>query len=127
MIAPNGLYWVTEVPSGGLTISQDGRTAELRLTSVAGIDQPRWPAPDADARPARIDITMTWVATNEPYEIDDPSKQFRFKGWKAMSRLAARVTVPSIGFTWKSDSIETSSANFAIIGEEENGKYYASK
>jgi hypothetical protein len=127
MIAPSGLYWVTGVPEGGLTISEDGRSAELKLTRVAVIDQPHWPAPDADAWPARMDVTMTWKATNEPYEIDDPAKQFRFRGWKATSQLAAFVTVPSIGFTWRSDPIGTSSAGFAIIGEGANGKYYPSK
>ena len=92
---------------------------------MAVIDQPRWPAPDADARPAILDMTITWVATDEPVQMDDAAKQFRFRGWKARSQLSARVEVPSIGFTWKSDPIETSSASFAIIGEEENGKYYA--
>ncbi len=115
---------MTDVPQGGLTVSADGKTAELRVTGVTAIDQPRWPAPDAEAHPARLDVTMTWTATDEPYELDVPEKQFRFRGWKARSQLAARVTVPSIGFTWKSDPIERSSAAFAIIGEEENGKYY---
>ncbi len=125
MIAASGLYWVADVPSGGLTISEDGRSADLKLTGVAVIDQPRWPAPDAEARAARMDITMTWRATNEPYELDDPAKQLRFRGWKATSQLSARVTVPSIGFTWKSDPIETSRAAFGVIGEEWNGKYYS--
>jgi hypothetical protein len=39
--------------------------------------------------------------------------------------MAATVQVPSIGFTWKSDPMETSRADFAIIGEERNGRYYA--
>ncbi len=125
-IAPSGLYWVTVVPAGGLTIAPDGRSAQLTLTGVAAIDQPRWPAPDAEARRALLDVTMTWTASDERYEIDVPEKQFRFKGWKATSRMAARVSVPSIGFTWKSDPIEsTQPAGFAILGEEANGKYYA--
>ncbi len=36
------------------------------------------------------------------------------------------LSVPSIGFTWNSDPIETSHANFSIFGEEANGKYYSS-
>jgi len=48
----------------------------------------------------------------------------RFRGWKARCQLEARVEVPSIGFTWKSDAIETSRADFALIGEEANGKHY---
>ena len=125
-ISRSGLYWVVDVPRPGLTVAADGRSATLRLSQVDVIDQPRWPKPDADARPARLDITIRWTATDEPVEIDDPVKQFRFRGWKAKSQLEARVEVPSIGFTWKSDPIETAHANFAIIGEEANGKYYSS-
>jgi hypothetical protein len=113
------------VPKGGLALSPDGRSATLRLSRVHVIDQPRWPAPDADARPALVDLTMTFEATDEAVEWDDPAKQFRFHGWKAKSQLEARVEVPSIGFTWRSEPIATSRADFAVIGEERNGKYYA--
>jgi hypothetical protein len=125
-IGRSGLYWVVPVPRSDLTVAADGRSARLRLAQVEVIDQPGWPKPDAGARPARMDITLRWTATDEPVEIDDPAKQFRFGGWNAKSELEARVEVPSIGFTWKSDPIETSHANFAIIGKEANGKYYSS-
>lgn len=95
------------------------------MTRVEVIDQPRWPAPDAEARPASMDITMRWTATDEPLVMDDPARQFRFRGWKARCQLEARVEVPSIQFSWKSDPIETSRAEFGIIGEEANGKYYS--
>ena len=64
-IWPSGLYWVVEIPNGGLEISADGRLATLRM---------------------------------------------------------ARVEVPSIQFSRKSDPMETSPAEFGIIGEEANGK-----
>jgi len=38
--------------------------------------------------------------------------------------LEAQVEVPSIGFSWKSDPLNTSKADVAIIGEEVNGRYY---
>jgi len=34
--------------------------------------------------------------------------------------------VPSIGFWWKSDPLNMSKADVAIIGEEVNGHYYDS-
>ena len=113
-----------DLPPDALRVSANGRAATLDLKQVEVIDQPRWPAPDAEARPALLDITLTFVATDEPIEIDDPSRQFRFHGFKAQSQLEARVLVPSIGFSWRSDPISTSRADFAIIGEEANGKYY---
>lgn len=38
--------------------------------------------------------------------------------------MKAAVEVPSLRFSWKSDPLETSKANFAIIVDEVNGKYY---
>lgn len=34
------------------------------------------------------------------------------------------MRVPSIGFEFKTDALETSKADFAVRGEEVNGKYY---
>jgi hypothetical protein len=39
----------------------------------------------------------------------------------------ASVDVPSLGFSWKSDPLTTSHADFAVIGEEVNGGYYATQ
>ena len=112
------------VPSHGLKISQDGKTITLEMNNVPVIDQPRWPTWDATATPARMTFKMVWTSTGEPVHYENPSQQFRFTGWQAECRLSAQVEVPSIGFAWNSDPIETSRAQFAIIGEEVNGRYY---
>jgi hypothetical protein len=41
-----------------------------------------------------------------------------------MAQLEATVRVPSIGFTFKTDPLETSKSDFAVMGAEVNGKYY---
>lgn len=123
-IAPSGLYWVAVVPQGGLTVAPDGRAATLEMRGVPVIDQPRWPAQDADATPATIAFRVAWTATDERAEYTDPAKHFRFRGWRARVQLEASVEVPSLGFSWRSDPIETSSAAFGIIGEERNGRYF---
>jgi hypothetical protein len=98
-IGRSGLYWVVDVPRSDLTVAPDGRSATLRLSNVEVIDQPRWPKPDACPCERAARRTLRWTATDEPVEIDDPAKQFRFRGWKAKSALEARLDVPSIGFT----------------------------
>jgi hypothetical protein len=40
--------------------------------------------------------------------------------------MEAEVHVPAIGFSWKSDPLNTSRSDFAIIGEEVNGRYFDS-
>jgi hypothetical protein len=54
---------------------------------------------------------------------EDPARQYRFEGFKATAQLKAAVNVPSIDFTFKTDPLETSKADFAVMGNEVNGKY----
>jgi len=123
-IAPSGLYWVVPVPAGGLNISPDGNTITLEMRNVPIVDQPRWPSLDSIATPARMTFKMVWKSTGQPVFYENASRQFRFKGTRAQCQLEAQVEVPSIGFSWKSDAIGTSRADFAVMGEEVNGRYY---
>ncbi len=125
-IAPSGLYWVVPVLERGLTISADENTFTLEMQNVLVVDQPRWPALDSIATPARMTFKMVWKSTGEPVKYDDSSKRFRFTGTRASCQLEAEVEVPSIGFSWKSDPLNSSKADVAIVGEEVNGRYYDS-
>ena len=88
------------------------------------IDQPRWPATDAESTPAFLDFKLVFRAGDEPVNYEDPIRQYRFEGFKALAQLEAEVRVPSIDFSFKTDPLETSRADFAVMGTEVNGKYY---
>ena len=123
-IAPSGLFWVVPVPERGLSITPDGNSFILEIHNVVIVDQPRWPALDSIATPARMSFKMVWKSTGEPVTYDDPTRHFRFTGTRASCQLEAQVEVPSLGFSWKSQPLNTSKSDFAIIGEEVNGRYY---
>lgn len=112
------------VADDDLHISADGTTITLAMSHVAVIDQPRWPALDAVATPATMSFKMIWNATGEPVTYQDPSKHFRFTGRRASCQMEAEVHVPSAGFSWKSDPLSTSRCDFAIVGDEVNGRYF---
>jgi hypothetical protein len=112
------------VPQGGLIVNSDGREATLELKNIAVTDQPKWPASDAPFTPAVMSFRVVWKATDEKVLIQDKERSFRFSGFKATAQAEASVEVPSLDFSWKSDPLATSSAAFAIIGTEENGKYF---
>jgi len=94
------------------------------MKNVPIIDQPRWPAMDAETTPAYLDFKLVFKSTEEPVKYDDPARQYRFEGFKAIAQLEASVRVPSIDFTFKTDPLETSRADFAVMGTEVNGRYY---
>jgi hypothetical protein len=94
------------------------------MTNVEIIDQPRWPAMDAETTAALLDFTLVLDSTGDPVKYEDPARQYRFEGFKATARLEATVRVPSLDFTFKSDPLETSRCDFAVMGTEVNGRYY---
>jgi hypothetical protein len=112
------------VPSTGITFSPDQKTATLQMTNVPIVDQPRWPAMDAETTPAFMDFKLILKRIDEPVKYEDPSRQYRFEGFKTNAQLEAAIRVPAIDFTFKTDPIETSSCDFAVMGSEVNGKYY---
>lgn len=112
------------VPEHGLEINADGSVFTLEMKNVPVVDQPKWPALDSIATPARMNFKMVWKSTGEPVKYEDPLKHFRFTGTKAICQMEAEVEVPSIGFSWKSDPLSTSKCDFAILGEEANGRYF---
>src|SRR5258708_13556122 len=76
-IGPSGLYWVVPVPERGLTISADGNTFTLEMQNVAVVAQPRWPALDSIATPARMTFKMVWKSTGNALKYDDCSNHPR--------------------------------------------------
>lgn len=107
-----------------MDLSPDGRMARLEMKNVSIIDQPNWPSMSAETHPAFLDFKLVWKAGADAVKYEDPAQQFRFTGFQATAQLEASVRVPSLDFSWKSDPLESSKADFAVIGEEVNGRYY---
>ena len=114
------------MPEGGLNLTPERTSFTLEMKDVAVVDQPTWPALDSLATPARMSFRMVWKSNGVPVKVEDPSKHFRFVGTRATVQMEAEIHVPSIGFSWKSDPLETSKCDFAVMGEEVNGRYYDS-
>lgn len=105
-------------------MSADGKVWALQMNSVPVIDQPQWPARDARALAATMDFKLVWTVTDEKIVYEDASKHFRVEGFRALAQLEAKVSVPALGFSWKSDPLETSHCDFALVGDEVNGRYF---
>ncbi|MGB9233362.1 MAG: hypothetical protein WCC04_03050 [Terriglobales bacterium] len=88
------------------------------------VDQPRWPALDAETTPAFMDFKLVFQSTDYPAKYEDPTRQYRFEGFLASAQLEATIRVPSIDFTFKTDPLQASKCDFAVMGTEANGKYY---
>jgi hypothetical protein len=99
-------------------------TARVQMVNVPIIEQPRWPSMDAETEPAFMDFELVFRATDRPVHYEDQARQYRFEGFIASAQLEASFRVPSTGFTFKTDPLEASTRDFAVMGTEVNGKYY---
>jgi len=79
---------------------------------------------DAETTPAFLDFKLVFTASDDPVKYENAMQQFRFEGFKASAQLEAKVSVPSIDFVFKTDPLETSKCDFAVMGYEVNGTYY---
>jgi hypothetical protein len=116
---------VVPVPKEGLKVSDDGRTVTLEMKNIEVADQPLWPAFHAAMKPATISFRLVLTATEEKIAWDVADRQFRFDGHKAKAQLEASIELPSLKYSWKSESLEKSTADFAILGKEANGRFYS--
>lgn len=112
------------MPATNLVFTADGKAATLQMANLPIIDQPRWPAMDAETTPALLDFKLIFTATEASVKYENAAQQYRFEGFKANAQLEATIRVPSIDFTFKTNPLETSECDFAVMGEEVNGRYY---
>lgn len=99
--------------------------ATLQMSNLPIIDQPRWPAMDAETTPAYLDFKLVFNCTEQAVKYEEATRQYRFEGFAAAAQLEASVRVPSIDFQFKTDPMEQSKCDFAVMGTEVNGKYYS--
>jgi hypothetical protein len=116
---------VVAIPEGALKVSEDRRAVTLQMKDVEVANQPLWPEFHAAMRPAKLSFRLVLTATKEKITWDVAGRQFRFDGHKAKAQLEASVEAPSLKYSWKSEALEKSTADFAILGQEANGKFYS--
>ena len=80
---------------------------------------------DAGTTPAFMDFKLVFKATDEAVKYEDPSLQYRFEGFRAAAQFEATIRVRSIDFIFTTNPLETSKRDFAVMGAEVSGKYYA--
>ena len=113
------------IPEGALKVSKDRRTITLEMKDLEVADQPLWPDFHAAMRPAKLSFRLKLAATEEKITWNVAENQFRFDGHKAKAQLEASIEVPALKYSWKSEALEKSTAEFAILGKEANGKFYS--
>jgi hypothetical protein len=123
-IHPSGLFWVYEVPPGGLEVDNDGRRATLQVSDLPVFDSFQLLGPLSV--PAAVTFSLTWHATG-PFVPRGkgngvpPTDPAAFLGSFAEAAVEGSFSGRELGFSFKSEPGVSARRGYALIGHERNG------
>lgn len=117
------MHWTIPVDPSSLSLSEDGRSVELSISNLQVIDAPKFPLP-GPVDPAIVSYTMRWTAVGDEQFVSNSDMRYRFRFLPAQAQIQFSASIPSTGFSYTSDPIETSQSVFAAFGYDSNGAYF---
>jgi hypothetical protein len=126
-IAPNGLFWIVQIPDDAVVVTDN--TLTIHLKNVAVIDQLQFPAPVAGLPgiPATMSFDITYTKSGKPRQVQptsaDPLSPFTWAGEMWMATNAGTFSVRSQDGSFSAKGSFSSSGNFGEMGTERNGSF----
>jgi hypothetical protein len=100
--------------------SADGKTATLQMTNVSpsltSRAGPRW---TAESTPAFMDFRLVFKPTDDPVGYEDPTRQYRFEGFKAVKDATAGPRHPVWGDGYQAAVINYQFLAHAVMATDE--------
>ena len=126
-IAPNGLFWLLQVPDDAVVITD--KTLTIHLQNAAVIDQFQFPptAAGLPGVPATVSFDITYTKTGRPRQVQptsaDPISPFTWAGEMWMATNAGTFSVRYQDGSFSAAGRFSSSGNFGEMGTERNGSF----
>ncbi len=123
-IAKNGLFWTTRVRDATVQVNDDHDRAIL---DVSGLDIEDYgdvvnALQEGPSVPATVSFVVRWHDEIKRYFLRDVTN--RFLGHFVQTDASIRWSAREEGFRFVSDPADTSTASFAVLGFERNGKFF---
>ena len=126
-IAPNGLFWLLQIPDDAVVITD--KTLTIHLQNAAVIDQFQFPAAVAGLPgvPATLSFDITYTKSGKPRQVQptsaDPISPFTWAGEMWMATNAGRFSLRYQDGSFSATGSFSSSGNFGEMGTEQNGVF----
>jgi hypothetical protein len=133
-ISRTGVFWVARIPEESVEVQLGTGEASLDVTNLLVIDaftvqNSLDPTHPMDLAPGRIEaLHLEWSGVTRRLEFQDPTN--RFAGLFLENSASIAVTATTLpggerhGFTFTSEA--TTASNFAEVGRDRNGVFFAS-
>jgi hypothetical protein len=120
------LFWTNRIPNSSVK-AQDhfkkGASMDVNDLSVFDYFSLANALSDGNSIPATVSFSLLWAGNGTQLTIDDGSN-FHFSGIRTTATV--EWTAAEAGFSFTSDPASTTTTNFALVGDERNGVFYAS-
>ena len=122
-IAPNGVFWILQIPDDAVVISGDTLTIHVKNLSVA--DEIAFPGPTRT--PATVTFDITYTKSGEARRVrptsDDPLSGFTWAGKMSPATNSGTFSVAYNDGSFSAKGSFSSSGNFGEMGTERNGTF----
>jgi hypothetical protein len=125
--APNGLFWIVQIPDDAVVITDN--TLTIRLENVPVIDQLQFPPAVAGLPgiPATMSFNITYTKSGKPRNVQptsaDPLSPFAWAGEMSMATNSGTFSVRHQDGSFSATGSFSSSGNFGEMGTERNGSF----
>ena len=133
-ISRTGVFWVARIPEESVEVQLGTGEASLDVTNLLVIDAVTIPnsldpTHPLDLAPGRIEaLHLEWSGVTRSLEFQDPTNRFTGLFLENSASIAVTATTPPggerHGFTFTSEA--TTASNFAEVGHDRNGVFFAS-
>lgn len=125
-IAPNGVFWVLQVPDEAVQITDNTLTIHLHNASV--VDQLQFPpAPGNVPIPATLTFDITYTKSGMPHYVEptshDPLSPFTWAGEMWTATNSGNFSLAYNDGSFSASGNFSSSGNFGEMGTERNGVF----
>src|SRR6266550_7562398 len=120
------LFWTMHIPSHDVHVDLARPTATMRVTNadVEDYHTLKNAILDGPSDPASVSFAIRWHGVKARVEVQDFELGFAGRFIEDSATVRWSASVPSTGFSFRSDPAATSQTTFAEIGSERNGVFF---
>ena len=128
-ITENGVFWIIRAPSEGDFDIEDPERGRARLAiknlAIEDYHDIANALIDGPTVPAQVSFDCSWKDPIATTEIRNPAPDQRFAGRFTHTHATLEWSAEEKGFSFHSDPAPTSTALWAEVGRERNGRFFS--
>src|SRR6516162_10645063 len=121
-----GLFWTIHIPAADVDVDLHRATATMQVSNADVEDYHTLANAllDGPSDPASVSFVIRWQGVKARVQVEDFALGFAGRFIEDSATVAWSASVPSTGFSFRSDPAATSKTTFAEIGSEQNGVFF---